>query len=146
MNDAATPAPKAAAWTGVGAGKEPSWRCWNALSRNWWGGYTLITAHDLDADSEPAAGDRVAAWLPNGLEAIVVMLGAASVGAICMRAVAVDHLDLRSKRNFIAIYLEHRLTFHNPAAECVLCLEPDDEDCVSRIAGRAGSLALQLLE
>jgi len=28
------------------------------------------------------AGDRVAAWLPNGLEAIVVMLGAASVGAI----------------------------------------------------------------
>jgi acetoacetyl-CoA synthetase len=28
------------------------------------------------------AGDRVAAWLPNGIEAIVVMLGAASVGAI----------------------------------------------------------------
>ncbi|TML07428.1 MAG: acetoacetate--CoA ligase [Actinobacteria bacterium] len=28
------------------------------------------------------AGDRVVAWLPNGLEAIVVMLGAASVGAI----------------------------------------------------------------
>ena len=28
------------------------------------------------------AGDRVAAWLPNGLEAIVVMLGAAAVGAI----------------------------------------------------------------
>ena len=29
-----------------------------------------------------SAGDRVAAWLPNGLEAVIVMLGAAAVGAI----------------------------------------------------------------
>jgi acetoacetyl-CoA synthetase len=29
-----------------------------------------------------SAGDRVAAWLPNGLEAVIVMLGAAAIGAI----------------------------------------------------------------
>src|SRR3546814_14408351 len=29
-----------------------------------------------------AEGDRVAAWLPNGIEAVVAMLGASAVGAL----------------------------------------------------------------
>jgi acetoacetyl-CoA synthetase len=51
-------------------------RSWNGLRED-----AAVMAAALRA-SGVQAGDRVAAWLPNGLEAIVVMLGAASIGAI----------------------------------------------------------------
>ena len=51
-------------------------RSWHELRADVAAMAAALRAHGV------TAGDRVAAWLPNGLEAIIAMLGAASVGAI----------------------------------------------------------------
>ena len=51
-------------------------RSWSELGADAGAMAAALRAHGV------RAGDRVAAWLPNGLEAVIVMLGAASIGAI----------------------------------------------------------------
>src|SRR6185503_14600092 len=50
-----------------------------------------------------------------------------------MSAISVEDLDSRSKRYVLAKDSEHWPAFDDPAAECVLCLEANDQDCVRGI-------------
>src|SRR4051794_24085321 len=54
------------------------------------------------------------------------------LGAIRVRAVAVEHFDVRAQLDFLAENFDDRLLFYNAAAECMLRLESDDENGVPR--------------